>query len=81
VTHSDKVTRVPGEVSKALDENRKRRNRAAREVDEAREELAELLVEGKALRMTVTAMAATAKVSRKYAHELLNEVRARGDDN
>jgi hypothetical protein len=48
-----------------------RRNRAQFEVDEAREELAELLVSGTELRLKIAPMAESAGISRETAHKLL----------
>jgi hypothetical protein len=65
------------EVLDALDRNRKRRNRLEWEIDEARQELAQLLVRGASLpwALKIAEMARAAGVSRETAHKLLRRHR------
>jgi DNA invertase Pin-like site-specific DNA recombinase len=66
-------SRQRAEIDAALERNRKRRNRARYETDEAREELAELLARGLSLPwpFKIAEMARTADISRETAHKLL----------
>jgi hypothetical protein len=63
--------RRAAEIRKRLERNRRRREKAKREVDAARDELVVLLVGGREAGLTVTAMAHAAGVSRETAHQLL----------
>ena len=59
------------ELRRRLERNRRRREKAAGEVDRSRDELARLLAAGKEAGLDVKAMAALAGVSRETAHTLL----------
>ncbi len=61
------------DVLNALDANRKRRRKAEAALDDARDELTELLIRGKSLPwpLKIAEMARTADVSRETAHKLL----------
>ena len=67
-------------LMEALDKNRKRRGRAKWELAEARDELRDLLVEGKAGGEKVSRMARAALISRDTAHALLREAKEGGAD-
>jgi hypothetical protein len=69
--------RQRNEIDAALERNRKRRNRAQYDVEQAREELAELLVRGVSLPwpLKIAAMARSADISRETAHKLLRRKR------
>lgn len=61
------------DVLNALDANRKRRRKAEAALDDARDELTELLIRGKSLpwSLKIAEMARAADVSRETAHKLL----------
>lgn len=60
-------------VLATLEKNERRRRSALHQLEDAREELADLLHEGQAAGLTVSAMSQIAKVSRETAHKLLRE--------
>lgn len=60
-------------VDEALHKNWQKRNRARAELEDAREELSELLTRGQAVGLHVAKMARTAHISRDTAHRLLRE--------
>ncbi len=55
----------------ALERNRKRREAASAELDAARQELRDLLVEGRRMGFSVTRMCHFAGISRQTAHKVL----------
>jgi len=58
-------------VLNELDANRKRRQKAEGVLEDAREELAEILVRGRSLALKIAPMARAAEISRETAHKLL----------
>ncbi len=68
------------ELLRALEENRKRRQKAEGALMDARDDLTELLVRGKSLAwpLYVAEMSRAAEVSRETAHKLLREARTDG---
>jgi outer membrane protein TolC len=74
--HGQEIAAARAEVGRLLSKNRKRRTRAASELDEAREELRDLLGRGDKLGLPVAEMARIASVSRETAHKLLRDVRS-----
>ena len=67
------------DVFDALHKNAQRRRRAEYELEEAREELRDLLAAGKTQGLKVAPMAREARISRDTAHTLLRERKA-GED-
>lgn len=67
----DADTPEAAQLRKRLERNGRRRRRARSELDEARDELAQLLVDGLAAGLTVATMSRAAGVSRETTHALL----------
>ena len=68
---TDAKTPEAAALRKQLARNGRRRDRARAEMEAARDELVELLAEGRMADLTVTTMARDARVSRETAHALL----------
>jgi DNA-directed RNA polymerase specialized sigma24 family protein len=67
----------PRNIERTLAKNRRRREAARIELEAAREALRALLVRGRAIGLSVSAMARIAGISRDTAHKLLREARPR----
>jgi hypothetical protein len=68
---SDADTPRAKELRRLLEENGHRRKQAREQLDDAREELPELLSAGRKAGLTVASMSRAAGVSRETAHALL----------
>lgn len=68
----DKVTLERGFVRRTLEANLLRRQRAARKLDEARAELAELVVRGLDAGLTMTELCGIARIRRDTGYRVIN---------